>query len=59
MTSEDQSTLFDQQNKLYRELNKINAYQLYVMLEQYPALRNSWDAFITDYKLCLSTIDKE
>lgn len=59
MIKVDELSLFDQQNELHRELNKINAYQLYIMLEQYPALRNSWDAFITDYKLCLSTIDKE
>lgn len=59
MTKVDELSLFDQQNKLYRELNKINAYQLYIMLEQYPALRTSWDAFITDYKLCLPNINKE
>jgi hypothetical protein len=59
MTCPEQLTLFDKQNALCQELNEINAYRLYWMLEKCPTLRNSWNAFVIDYKLCSSIIIEE
>lgn len=43
----------------YRTFERISWYRLKQMIERWPAMRKSWEAFIIDYHMCLSTLQEE
>jgi len=38
----------------YKTFNNVSWFRLKDMVEKYPALQNSWKAFIIDYNVCLA-----
>jgi len=43
----------------YQSFNRVNWFRLEQMIERWPAMRKSWEAFIIDYNMCLSTLEAE
>ena len=43
----------------YQSFNRVNWFRLEQMIERWPAMRKSWEAFIIDYHMCLSTLEAE
>lgn len=42
-----------------RNFNAVSYSRLDQMIERFPAMKNSWEAFIIDYHMCLATILEE
>lgn len=53
-SSINESNMLDCQTEVLQTLNKLVAYELTDMLIKYPFLKNSWDAFVVNYNICLS-----
>ena len=51
---DDGPITIDDQQIIYKTINKISPWRLAEMLRKYPALTKSWEAFIIDYNICLS-----
>ena len=45
--------------KDYQTFNKVSWYRLKQMIERWPAMRKSWEAFIVDYHMCDATLRSE
>ncbi len=43
----------------YKTFNSVNWYRLKEMIERWPTMRKSWEAFIIDYNVCLSQLTAE
>lgn len=43
----------------YKQYDQISWFRLKEMMERWPALKKSWEAFIIDYNVCLSTVCAE
>lgn len=43
----------------YKTFEQISWWRLKEMLERWPSMRKSWEAFIIDYNVCLSTLKAE
>ena len=39
--------------------NKVSQWRLKQMIKRWPAMQKSWEAFIIDYHVCLSTLQEE
>lgn len=40
----------------YKTFNQVSWTRLKTMIERWPAMRKSWQAFIIDYNMCLATL---
>lgn len=43
----------------YKTFDQVSWYRLKEMIERWPAMRKSWETFIIDYNVCLSTLRSE
>ena len=43
----------------YKTFSQVNWIRLRTMIERWPAMRKSWEAFIIDYNVCLATLNEE
>jgi hypothetical protein len=43
----------------YKTFEQVSWWRLKQMLERWPAMRKSWEAFIIDYNVCLATLRSE
>ena len=43
----------------YKTFEQVSWWRLKQMLERWPAMRKSWEAFIIDYNVCLATLRAE
>lgn len=43
----------------YKTFDNVSWYRLKEMIERWPAMRKSWEAFIIDYNVCLATMRSE
>lgn len=43
----------------YKTFEQVSWWRLKQMLERWPAIRKSWEAFIIDYNVCLATLREE
>ena len=43
----------------YKTFDNVSWYRLKTMIERWPAMRKSWEAFIIDYNVCLATMRSE
>jgi len=43
----------------YQTFDRVNWIRLKQMIDRWPAMRKSWEAFIIDYHICLSTLEAE
>ncbi len=43
----------------YKTFEQVSWYNLKQMIERWPTMRKSWEAFIIDYNVCLATIREE
>ena len=43
----------------YKTFEQVSWWRLKQMLERWPAMRKSWEAFIIDYNVCLATLRTE
>jgi hypothetical protein len=43
----------------YKRFDQVSWYRLKQMIERWPTMRKSWEAFIIDYNVCLAAITEE
>jgi hypothetical protein len=43
----------------YKTFNEVSWFRLTEMIERWPTMRKSWEAFIIDYNVCLAQIHSE
>lgn len=43
----------------YKTFDQVSWYRLKPMIERWPAMRKSWEAFIIDYNMCLAALRSE
>ena len=43
----------------YKTFSQVSWSRLRTMIERWPAMRKSWEAFIIDYNVCLATLYEE
>ena len=43
----------------YKTFEQVSWWRLKQMIERWPAMRKSWEAFIIDYNVCLATLREE
>ena len=43
----------------YKTFEQVSWWRLKQMIERWPAMRKSWEAFIIDYNVCLATLRSE
>ena len=43
----------------YRTFEQVSWWRVKQMIERWPAMRKSWEAFIIDYNVCLATLREE
>lgn len=43
----------------YKTFEQVSWWRLKQMLERWPAMHKSWEAFIIDYNVCLATLRSE